>query len=201
MALYLGDPTARDLNRLTLNPVPHIDPFGSVVLPALLVVTQSPFFIAWAKPVPVNPENFTHPRRDNVLVSVVGPVSNFLLACICTIITICLILISPLVQNGGTYAVAGMTFLLLMFKGGVSINIFLGILNLIPVPPLDGSHILSAILPEGLREQYRRVGFFGMIFLLLLLNWEPSAQVLYGIIRAANYPFAFIINHFDGLAR
>ncbi len=184
MALRLGDPTARDAGRITFNPLPHIDPVGSVLLPAVLVMTGASFFLAWAKPVPVNPAYFKHPRRDDILVSAIGPISNLVVAFFCAIAFAALY---HVVQAGsqdpstaaGYAAEAGLN----MLAVGIPINVVLALFNLLPVPPLDGSHILASLLPERAAHAYRQIGFMGILLLLLALRWEPF-QAVFGIARA-----------------
>jgi Zn-dependent protease len=174
-ALKLGDPTARDMGRLTLNPIPHIDLVGSIIVPLFSLLTVGQILIAWAKPVPVNPANFSNYKRDNVIVSAVGPLSNLLMAFACSIATILVLKIEPLL---GTASPAFFDFLLKMFIGGIYLNIILGVFNLIPIPPLDGSHVLAAFLPDSTAEAYSRIGFLG-IFVVLLLMRVPAFETIF----------------------
>src|SRR3989338_1825738 len=139
MANYLGDPTARLMGRLTLNPFPHIDLLGSIILPAVLVISGSPLLIGYAKPVPYNPYNLRH-RFGEALVALAGPGTNILLA-----------VIFGLIIRFGAGLDAG---LLEAFATVVYINMLLALFNLIPIPPLDGSKILSGILPRALSRGY-----------------------------------------------
>ena len=138
MALRLGDSTARDSGRLTLNPIPHIDPIGSIAIPLLSYLSVGSVFIAWAKPVPINPANFRNYRRDDILVSIVGPFSNLLVAFGCAVFYI----ISErvfgplnLIEKNMQREIA--EFFIHMFAAGITLNIFLAVFNLIPVPPLE----------------------------------------------------------------
>jgi len=196
MALRLGDTTARDMGRLTLNPIPHIDPVGSIFVPLFSLLVAGRVFIAWAKPVPVNPLNFSDYRRDDILVSVVGPISNFLLAFVCTVIVILLAVITPLLHSSNSVLNELMTFLLKMFAGGISLNVVLGVFNLIPIPPLDGSHIVASLLPEEAGERYRSIGFFGILVILLLMRWPPFNMLFMEIIQMLTYPFQVLIHVF-----
>ena len=196
MALRLGDTTARDMGRLTLNPIPHIDPVGSVLVPLLSLVTTGSVFIAWAKPVPVNPFNFSNYRRDDILVSAVGPVSNILLALACTIIVIILARIAPLFHQSNVVASQLIDFLLKMFAGGITLNVVLAVFNLIPIPPLDGSHVVASLLPEDLSHRYRSVGFFGIFLILLLMRWQPFSALFSYVIGTLTYPFYSLIHLF-----
>lgn len=173
MAWRLGDPTARMLGRVTLNPIKHIDPIGTIMLPAIALLTHFPV-IGWAKPTPVNTRNFKHYVRDDVLTSVAGPVSNFLLAT-CAVILLAAISLtsgegSAIVHNMASGYItdtgsALMPITMLLYQA-MQINILLGVFNLIPVPPLDGSHVLRHFLPEAARQVYDRIGMFGLILLM-----------------------------------
>jgi len=196
MALKLGDPTAKSMGRLTLNPIPHIDPIGSILVPLFSLFVAGQIFIAWAKPVPVNPMNFSNYRRDDILVSVVGPISNLLVALVCTILFILLALISPSIQSSGPIMQEVLTFLLSMFAGGITLNVVLAVFNMIPIPPLDGSHVVAALLPDEMSEQYRRVGFFGIFLVIFLMRWQPFHIMFSGIISAFSYPYWMLAHLF-----
>jgi len=164
MANYLGDPTARLEGRLTLNPIPHIDPMGSVLLPGILALTNSPIMIGYAKPVPYNPYNLPG-KYDEVLVAAAGPATNIFLA-----------LVFGLSIRFG--AVAMSPELLHAFQTIVLVNLVLAFFNLIPVPPLDGSKILSGILPGGagrayahFRANFERLGVLSGTLLLLIVMY------------------------------
>jgi len=194
MALRLGDPTARDAGRLTLNPIPHIDIIGSIIVPVLSLVSAGRIFIAWAKPVPVNPWNFRDFRRDDLLVSVVGPLSNLLLALACTIMVILLALVASAVANSNVRLLVEMwKFFMQMFLGGVYLNVGLAVFNLIPVPPLDGSHVLASLLPEEMAAGYRRIGFIGIFFILLLMRVPAFNAALGYVLDAVFTPFGALI--------
>ncbi len=194
MALRLGDTTAKDLGRLTLNPVPHIDPVGSIMIPLMSLAVSGRVFIAWAKPVPVNPANFSHLRRDDILVSVVGPVSNILLSFACTFLFIVTARLSRIAELPPGILDQGVQFLLKMFAGGITLNVVLAVFNMIPVPPLDGSHVLASLLPAELSKQYRKIGFLGIILILLIMRWDPFARFFYGVIDTLVYPFGYLIH-------
>ena len=150
----LGDPTARQAGRLTLNPIKHIDPIGMIVVPLLLRVLQFPFVIGWAKPVPVNFANLRNPRRDMILVALAGPATNFLIAFLLS-----RLLVFPLVP-----------FVRETVTMGVLINLIIGLFNLVPIPPLDGSRCVMGILPVSWARIYGRLEPFGLVFLLILMN-------------------------------
>lgn len=173
VARHCGDPTAYEAGRLTLNPVPHIDPMGLAVF-GLTSLTGS-FVFGWAKPVPVDARNFRHPRRDLMLVSLAGPLTNFLLAIAFGAGLWALLHLLPPSQwkDQGWYI-----FLLSSMQAGVIINFGLGWLNLLPIPPLDGSKILSYFLPAQLAWRYLQLGRYGFIILLLLLATGSLGKVL-----------------------
>lgn len=195
MALRLGDPTARDRGRLTLNPIPHIDPVGSVLVPLMSLAAAGHVFIAWARPVPVNPLNFRNPRRDSVLVSAVGPVSNFLLALLCGFAVIGLG-ITRAAAVDSALPVQAAHFLITMFYGGMYINVVLGVFNLIPLPPLDGSHILAALLPPRAAMAYMRIGFFGVIVVLFAMRVPFVSNAFSAVIGGAFTPFRALVELF-----
>ena len=188
-ALRLGDPTAKEMGRLTLNPIPHIDLFGSIILPIMSLATAGTVFIAWAKPVPINPGNFSRPRRDDMIVSFAGPASNLLLSLGCA--GAFLVVASIVRQVGGTdtpLLAESLVFLLKMFYGGVYLNIILAVFNLIPIPPLDGSHILASFLPPGAAMAYRRIGFLGIVAILFLLQVPAVAHAFHVAVRVLASP-------------
>ena len=196
-ALMLGDPTAKMMGRLTLNPIPHIDLIGSIVVPLFSLLAAGSVFIAWAKPVPVDPRNFSHYRRDDMIVSVAGPVSNILMALVCSIAVILLAALNKAVVTWDSpLATEAMVFLLRMFYGGVYLNIVLAGFNLIPVPPLDGSHVLASLLPGKAAVAFARVGFAGIFLLLFLMRVPAFSNVFQGIIRTLFIPFRTLIENF-----
>lgn len=166
IALAQGDRTAADAGRLTLNPIPHIDLMGSVLVPiGLWVASGGAAVFGWAKPVPVNPDNYADRRRGDLLVSSAGVIANFLLAAAFVLLVILLVhLERALPVSSGALEPA-----LQMAQFGILINLLLGVFNLVPVPPLDGSHLLYYMLPRHLRARYQSLGRYGFLVLLLIL--------------------------------
>jgi Zn-dependent protease len=158
VAEKLGDPTARLMGRLTLNPIPHIDILGTIILPLTLLLIRSPFLFGWAKPVPVDPYNLKNPKKDMALISLAGPLSNICLAIILSISLRILLVISP------------QTILFSLFFYMIQFNIALAIFNLIPVNPLDGGKILTGLLPEKEAQAYNSfLNKFGMILIMIMI--------------------------------
>ena len=154
-AWRLGDPTAKMANRLTLNPLAHIDPFGSIILPLILVMTHSPVLLGWAKPVPFNPSYFRDPRKGIMIVGAAGPLTNFALAVASGVLVH---LVVPLSQ--------GLAFFLAYF---CMTNVLLGVFNLIPIPPLDGSRVVLGVIPDEWVSGYLQMERFGFIIIFALL--------------------------------
>lgn len=183
-ASYLGDETARYQGRLTLNPLKHLDPFGSVLLPLLLYFAHAGFIFGWAKPVPYNPYNLRPGRWSEATVAVAGPLSNILLALIFGIF------LRITVTVGISWATPALIQITTMI---VLINIVLAIFNLIPIPPLDGSKLLFALFPEKLsqlRDFFERYGFVLVIFFILFL-WKfifPVIAWLFTLITGVAIP-------------
>ncbi|MBU1086476.1 MAG: site-2 protease family protein [Candidatus Omnitrophica bacterium] len=157
VAHKLGDNTAKHMGRLTLNPLAHVDFFGTILLPLFLIISNSPFVFGWAKPVPVNFYNLNNPKKDMIWVGLAGPGANFL-----TGLIIYLLLVSGIIKS-----VIIAEFLIKVLL----ISIFLGGFNLIPIPPLDGSRILLGLLPMKLAKAYSRISpGLGMIILIILFS-------------------------------
>lgn len=161
-----GDPTARLLGRVTLNPVKHMDPIGTVLMPMLMFFTQLPYLFGWAKPVPYNPRNLKNFQRDPVLIALAGPFSNLCIAIVSILLMRVLLSavggIEGLQQN---YALEILGNLGLMM---ISINLLLMLFNLIPVPPLDGSALLSYVLPESGKQMMDSIGPFGILIAIFI---------------------------------
>ncbi len=198
MALRLGDPTAKEMGRLTLNPVPHIDLVGSILVPLFSLVAAGRVFIAWAKPVPVNPLNFRNVRRDDILVSIIGPLSNFFLAFCCTIVVILVDKFVPVPADINSMYAQALMFFRDMFVGGISLNTVLAVFNMLPVPPLDGSHVLASLLPERASIRFRSIGFLGIFIILILMRWAPFAEFFNAVIGTLIVPFDLMYRAFVG---
>lgn len=168
VADWCGDDTARMQGRVTLNPIPHIDLFGTILLPAfLLFATQGAYVFGSAKPVPVNFTRLRHRWRDMALVAAAGPAANVAIA-------ICSGLLLKIFWSTGLFAPEQRVDELLL--ACLWSNVFLAVFNLLPVPPLDGSRILTWLLPSRLREPYNAIGIFGVVLLLIALNYIPPFQ-------------------------
>jgi len=165
VANALGDPTAKQKGRLTFNPVKHIDPLGTVLLPMVLAISGAPVF-GWAKPVPVNSKRLRNPRTDMVLVALAGPGMNLLLAIVAAMLIALLASVGP---QGEIWAFAVQNLLNFM-----AINIFLAIFNLIPLPPFDGGHVVEGLLPRRLAVHYAKLKRFGFLLLIILLLVIPQ---------------------------
>jgi len=167
----MGDPTARYMGRLTLNPLPHLDLFGTL-LPILLMMSGSPVVFGWAKPVPINPYNFSDHRKGIIYVSAAGILANLFAAWLLATI----LKFMPATDN------LGMVYLTQALLFGVRINIVLAVFNLLPIPPLDGSKLFGTLLPYPYSEYIERLEPFGFLILLLVLTFPPAQVILWGII-------------------
>lgn len=188
-ALANGDRTAKDMGRITLNPLPHIDLFGSIIVPLIFLLGQGfkpTVLIGWAKPVPVNPFNFRKGNRSELEVSLAGPFSNLLLALAFAVISRFL----P-AWNSGNDPLLAVRYMLIY---GMHINCLLAVFNLIPVPPLDGSHVLSALLPPDAAFQYRKISGYGMWILIGVLMFPPLRMIV------LDFPVALLRSFFELIA-
>ncbi|MFA5966028.1 MAG: site-2 protease family protein [Sphingomonas sp.] len=169
VAWLLGDRTAQRLGRLTLNPIRHVDPIGTVILPLMLAIAHTPIF-GWAKPVPVIPSRMRNPQLDMALVAMAGPASNLVLGFVAA-----LALTLVAVTQGGVVPETGLAgFLVENLYNFLLINVFLAIFNMIPLPPFDGGHVVAAVLPASLAAPYAKLGRYGLLIMLGLLVILPT---------------------------
>lgn len=171
-ALFFGDETARYQGRLTLNPLKHLDLTGSIIIPLFLIISKSGFIFGWAKPVPINPYNLRNRKWAEPIVALAGPFSNISLA----------VIFGLLIRFGGGFGILSSSFL---YIAGyvVLINLMLAIFNLVPIPPLDGSHILFSIMPERyayFKEKFERLGFIFVLFFIFFI-WPLLIKYIFYI--------------------
>jgi Zn-dependent protease len=173
VANMLGDPTAKQRGRLTFNPIKHVDPFGTVLLPMILAVSGAPIF-GWAKPVPVVARRLRNPRFHMVLVALAGPGMNLLLALVAALFLAALVALAP---AGLLWAFIGKNLL-----NFLAINVFLAVFNLIPLPPFDGGHVVEGLLPLKLAKHYAKLQRYGLLLLIILLlvipQFFPNANIV-----------------------
>ena len=192
-ASRLGDPTARMLGRVTLNPIKHIDPLGTVIIPLVMLFLPGfgRFLIGWAKPTPITSRNFTKIKRDEMLTTLAGPASNLILALICLVGLLVLeatgsqgrlsvvaaVFTANHVQMPTEAALPAMFPVALLFYIGVWLNLILAVFNMLPLPPLDGSHILRNLLPYNWVQYYDRMGMFSLILMVVVGGWVVNLFV------------------------
>ena len=176
VAYRLGDPTAAIHGRLTLNPLKHVDPIGTIVVPLLLVLTKAGFVFGWARPVPVNFANLRNPRRDMILVAAAGPATNFAIAGVAAAIVQAITLTAP---GGNLKAASAIPFAVaLIAYYTVTTNVFLALFNLLPIPPLDGGRVMTGLLPPALAQSFARIEPFGFIVLLVLMSTDSIGWII-----------------------
>ena len=195
MARALGDPTADEQGRLSLNPLRHVDPIGTVVLPGILALTHLPVF-GWAKPVPVMASRLRNPRRDMMLVGAAGPGSNLIMAAIAAVV-----LGLVLRPYGGSQEPVGVIgFIVLNLFNFISINVFLALFNLLPIPPFDGSHIVEGLLPEPLARGYAKFRAVGMLIPIVLILVLPQFFPSFNVTQYIAAPVEWVIGWYVKLA-
>lgn len=206
-ARALGDPTAAELKRLSLNPLRHVDPFGTIILPGLLKLIGAPVF-GWAKPVPVNPMRLRNPRRDMMFVGAAGPAMNLVMALVGAV------LLGVVFRPFGTaptdpgmfeQALANMSlagaFVTVSLFLFIQLNVFLALFNLLPLPPFDGSHIVEGLLPRDAARSYRQLRQFGFPLMLILLVVLPSLIPGFDIVgRFVFPPVQWLTQHYLAIA-
>ncbi|GAB7551490.1 site-2 protease family protein [Novosphingobium sp. 11B] len=193
MARLLGDPTAYEQRRLSLNPLRHVDPVGTVVLPGMLALAGAPVF-GWAKPVPVNQLRLNNPRISMMAVALAGPLTNLVLAGVGAV------LLGLMARSGADGDI--LAFLALNVRNFVLINIFLALFNLLPIPPFDGSHIIEGLLPRSAARPYARLRPFGFPLLFLLLLVVPQIWPgIHLVERILLPPVDWATARYDALAR
>lgn len=193
-ALKQGDPTAQQLGRLTWNPLKHIDPFMTIILP-VLTMWQGGFIFGGAKPIPVVPRNYRNFKRGDIIVSLAGIATNLALAVIFTILV-------PLIGLLGSAIPAlalSLSILQVMMLLGVNVNLMLAFFNLLPIPPLDGSHVMKYLLPPAWSLRYQQLGMYGILVLLIMfatglgrgfvMSWMWPARTLFSLAQVAVDPF------------
>jgi len=178
VAWKLGDSTARFMGRLTLNPIAHIDPIGTIFLPLILLVTHSPILFGWAKPVPVDFFNLNNPKKDMIWVSIAGPAANIIFA-----IILSLILKIPLLTAN--------YFVVTVMTTAIMANLVLAVFNLLPIPPLDGSRVVMGLLPYHLGVEYAKIEPYGFIIIFALL-WL-------GVINTVIWPAVIVLTRLLGI--
>jgi len=189
VALKCGDTTARDLGRITLNPIPHIDPFMTIILPLVMYYTSG-FIFGGARPVPVSFHNLRKPYRDMALVALAGPASNFLLAAVFLLALKC-------VYEFGIWDQESMGAKVLL--ASVNFNLLLAAFNLLPIPPLDGSRVMTWLLPKGLRESYARLESVGLLLVIVVVWMVPGTMQLILKTMGAMYGAIYQIVTLGGL--
>ncbi|WP_336987112.1 site-2 protease family protein [Altererythrobacter aquiaggeris] len=193
-ALALGDPTAKERNRLSLNPIRHVDPIGTVVLPGFLALVGAPVF-GWAKPVPVIKERLHNPRFGMMAVAFAGPLTNFILAAIGAVV------LGVLMGNVTQQPEGGMAIVVEGLQYFLAINLFLALFNLLPIPPFDGSHIIEGLLPDRAAAVYDKIRPLGFPLLFILLigipYLLPEANIIENVVLP---PVEWALGHYYSLA-
>lgn len=197
MARALGDPTAEEQNRLSLNPLRHVDPVGTLVVPGMLALIKAPI-LGWAKPVPVNRWRLRNPRYGMMAVAAAGPGSNFVLAGVAAVLLGLMIGASP--EAAGEVS-AGARFLAANLFNFILINVFLAVFNLLPIPPFDGSHLVEGLLPRRAAEHWQAAGRYGLIGVIVLIVVLPMLIPWFDPIGVlVRPPVEWMLGHYMNLA-
>ncbi len=179
VARYFGDPTAANLGRLSLNPIKHIDPIGTILVPAIMVLLPGNFLFGWAKPVPVNSSRLGNPKRDMTIVAAAGPASNLIMAIFWALVVKGFI---GSADGGNNHA----EFFVYMGIAGLAINLMLMILNLLPIPPLDGGRVLAGLTPDNFTRMLKKIEPYGFIIIIGLLVFGFLGRIIF-------IPFSYIL--------
>lgn len=188
MANLRGDPTGRLLGRMTLNPAAHIDPMGTVALPLIMMMTGIPFLFGWAKPVPFNPLNLRNMRRDPVWIALAGPGSNLIIALVAAVVLRVMVSVMHFDSVGELVSSPAFTVVQMM----IMINLGLMIFNCLPVPPLDGSHVLYYFLPESGKRVFEQIGPYGILAVLFISQMTNVLDVPFRLAFKAITWLAFL---------
>ena len=191
-AYRAGDPTAKMMGRITLNPIPHIDIMGSIIVPLLFLLTPTNILFGWAKPVPVNPTYFRNRKRDEIVVSFAGPASNIALSLAFLILTIITVWLFQALHFSPDFVRRYFN----VMASGMLINLVLAFFNLIPIPPLDGSHILENLLPPGGHEFMARLQPYGFLILLVIIMVPQFIQIAYWPVKVVWHWYLLLVGLF-----